>query len=410
MLDKKIGPSSKDANAAQKAARGAQSPRANQTATKVAGGRSKRAGKAPADWQLENLQAFLADPGAANHHTLSTNLSQVYAEHQLGETERRLAEDILRNLKDSLELRVRQSLSDHLKSCHFLPHDIARALAEDVESVALPMLEFSEVLSDRDLVEIVRSHGEGHQLAVTKRAQVSAEVSEAIVEQGHEAPVASLLSNKGADITEDTYDNVITLFPKSEPVHQAMAARPDLSVTLVEKLTDIVSEALRFELVSRNAPAAALIETLMRQGGEGATLALLAEYEDIGDAERLAMQLFNNDRLSTTLLLRALYLGQLDFFEFALARLTQMKVADLRTLLNGPEPSAFKSLYRKARLPAELYIAFSEALDVLSGEIFDMDQAWLGRPDRRRVSALLEHPEFDLSEFEAALHVMGTPR
>ena len=39
-----------------------------------------------------------------------------------------------------------------------------------------------------------------------------------------------------------------------------------------------------------------------------------------------------------------------------------MKVEDLRAMLYGPEPFAFKRLYKKASLPAELYVAFAEAL------------------------------------------------
>ncbi len=58
-----------------------------------------------------------------------------------------------------MELRVREALAAHLKNSPDLAHDVAVALARDVDSVSLPMLKFSEVLTDEDLIEIVRDQG-----------------------------------------------------------------------------------------------------------------------------------------------------------------------------------------------------------------------------------------------------------
>ena len=57
-----------------------------------------------------------------------------------------------------VELTVRRALSESLRSARHLPNDVALRLANDVEAVALPILADSPVLTDADLIELVR-HG-----------------------------------------------------------------------------------------------------------------------------------------------------------------------------------------------------------------------------------------------------------
>src|SRR3546814_9519942 len=63
---------------------------------------------------------------------------------------------IFRRLVADAEVLVRQALAANLKTTADLPHDLAVALARDVDSVSLPVLKYSEVLTDDDLIEIVQ--------------------------------------------------------------------------------------------------------------------------------------------------------------------------------------------------------------------------------------------------------------
>ncbi|HEY9549740.1 MAG TPA: hypothetical protein VIR45_09585, partial [Kiloniellaceae bacterium] len=59
---------------------------------------------------------------------------------RMTEVERTLAEDIFRRLVADAEVLVRQALAANLKTTADLPHDLAVALARDVDSVSLPVL------------------------------------------------------------------------------------------------------------------------------------------------------------------------------------------------------------------------------------------------------------------------------
>ncbi len=66
----------------------------------------------------------------------------------------------------------------HLKHAPELSSDVAVVLAKDASAaVAVPMLEFSEALSDEVLIDIVRTQGSKRQTAVASRPTVSPALS-----------------------------------------------------------------------------------------------------------------------------------------------------------------------------------------------------------------------------------------
>ncbi len=91
------------------------------------------------------------------------------------ETLQRLASDQL--------TRVRAILAAEIKSLDCVPKEIVVALAHDVEeTVSVPVLEYSPLLSDNDLLEIIASaRAQSALAAVARRRGVSERVSEVIV-------------------------------------------------------------------------------------------------------------------------------------------------------------------------------------------------------------------------------------
>ena len=65
-------------------------------------------------------------------------------------------ETLERLARDALP-RVRQVLAEEIKSLDCVPRRVIKALARDVEVVAAPILEYSPLLSDADLVDVITS-------------------------------------------------------------------------------------------------------------------------------------------------------------------------------------------------------------------------------------------------------------
>jgi len=115
-----------------------------------------------------DVQRLLQNSSGLARAATATKIAQQFDRGEFTPAQRKIVEDIFRLMIRDAEVRVRQALAENLKRIPGVPHDVAIILARDVEAVALPMLEFSEVLTSEDLVAIVRSQGEEKQKAVAR--------------------------------------------------------------------------------------------------------------------------------------------------------------------------------------------------------------------------------------------------
>ena len=345
----------------------------------------------------EDVHALARDPSPANRAATAAKIAGQFNESlvsgTLGARELRLAEEIFRLMVRDAEVRVREALSANLKSNPRLPHDVAIALAKDVDSVALPMLSVSEVLTPDDLIQIVASQGTSARLdAIAGRAQVDERLSAAIVEagvdSGNEGVVAKLLANPGAAFSEPTLHRVVDRFGDSEAVQAPMIGRDVLPVTIAERLVTRVADHLRTHLLDKHNISPEVATDLVLHSRERATVGLaFGASED--SLMALARQLADKNRLTASLVLRAICMGNLRFFEHAVAALARVPVANARLLIHDRGGLGLKTVWAKAGLPGGYFPAVRAALDVveqteLDGRVLDPE-----RYSRRIIERLL---------------------
>ena len=198
----------------------------------------------------EDVEQLLSDPSGKTRAQTAAKIAQDFDADRLTPEEREMAREIFRIMTKDAEVRVREALSRNLKENPAVPHEVAKALAQDVDSVALPILQFSEALTDEDLIEIVRSQGASKQVAIARRPTVSETVSTALVDTGDEDVVTNLVANEGAEITEQSLQKVVEDFGDQETMQDVLVRRPRLPVTVAERLVTMVSEGLKVELVA----------------------------------------------------------------------------------------------------------------------------------------------------------------
>jgi uncharacterized protein (DUF2336 family) len=326
-----------------------------------------------------DVRLLMQDPSPENRWRTAESVARQFGSGRLSEGERRLAEEIFRLLMKDAEVRVRESLSRQLRECPTVPHDVALSLARDVDSVALPMLVSSEVLTDDDLVAIVRSSGAAKQLAVASRPAVSEVVSEALVDTGDETVVTGLVANPRARMDEAAMQRVVDAFGDRDAIGVKLLDRGDLPITVVERLVARASESLRQELLRRcSAPEAMATEVLLH-ARERTMLGLLGDNVPENDVEALVTQLDAHGRLTSSIVIRALCMGDLAFFESAMARLARIGIVNARTLIYDAGPLGLKAVFEKAGLSAALFPAARAGVNVareiqLDGEPHDRER------------------------------------
>lgn len=166
---------------------------------------------------------------------------------------RRMTYDALSILAKDQATRVRQILSEALRDVANAPPDVIRRLAWDVEAaVATPVLRFSPILTDEDLIEIIRAKpSEGCTQTVSQRENVSNAVSNAIVDSSDTDAIALLLGNDSAQIREETLSKVIDQADQINLWHMPLAMRPRLPTSAAVKIARFVADDILKRMAAR---------------------------------------------------------------------------------------------------------------------------------------------------------------
>jgi uncharacterized protein (DUF2336 family) len=155
---------------------------------------------------------------------------------------------VLAKLAEDQAVRVRQVIAEAIKDMADVPADLVLKLARDVEIlVAAPVLEFSPLLSDTDLLEIIGAGPiRGALASIAKRRDLGTAVSEAVVAASIARPadaavIAALLNNDSAQIREATLDRILDQAPQRPLWHRPLVARPKMPMRALIRMADFVA-------------------------------------------------------------------------------------------------------------------------------------------------------------------------
>ena len=316
------------------------------------------------------VQAADEDERAEAAHKLCRSMERA----PLDQAERIAAQKIIRLLaQDAAEL-VRRAMAVTLKASDLIPHDVARRLAADVDSIALPVIGASPVFTDEDLIEIVRAGSTLRQTAVAGRARVSRDVAGVMAAEANEQAVRILVANDNADLSEQALSVVVDRFPESEDVVTAMAYRQALPLHVTERLIELAGDAVRDHLIQAHAIAPETAIRLATFARERATVDLIDQASSTADLGAFVVQLNARKALTPSLMLRALARGQMSMFEHGLAELANTPHSRAWLMVHDAGPLGLKAIYDRAGLPPRLFQAFRSGVDTwkaLSAEGID---------------------------------------
>lgn len=177
---------------------------------------------------------------------------------------RKMAYEAIGILARDQAARVRQALSEALKDYADAPPAIIRRLARDAELiVSEPVLSFSPVLTDEDLIEIIAGNPpQGARAAIARRKNLREKVSDAIVNANDTDAVAALLANHSAQIREETLDRIVSRAIDIEAWHAPLVARPVLPRKAAIRIARFVADSLIDQLEERRDLSSDVLEEI----------------------------------------------------------------------------------------------------------------------------------------------------
>jgi uncharacterized protein (DUF2336 family) len=174
---------------------------------------------------------------------------------RFSEDQVRLFEDVLGFLIERIDTRARAELSTRLALVGQAPIRVIRRLANDDELVvAEPVLTGSPRLSADELIQIARSKGQGHLLAISGRRQLDEAVTDILLDRGNRDVIYKLAQNSGARFSESGHTTMVVKAQTDDRLAIAVGLRLDVPRHLFEQLLRQASKTVRSRLLSQAPP------------------------------------------------------------------------------------------------------------------------------------------------------------
>jgi uncharacterized protein (DUF2336 family) len=269
-------------------------------------------------------------------------------------------EQILNILAGDLAVEVRRALAIELHNNRLVPTEVIEGFLNDDDAVALPFLEITSLLSDEDLMNVIRTTKSiERQKAVARRRYLSAQVSHELVIKALDNKVlTTLLENETADIETDTLVTLLTDQKDSEDVMEALSHSPHFSWSILNRVTSHISQLLYDQLSKQlpvTPPSAGLIDEVKHNASQLSMLHYVEQHHTAAEYGKLAQLLFDDGELNSQSLLTALYVGKYDFMIAGLALLSGASKTQLEQwLMMQSMPPQFAKTISRTGIPVAL--------------------------------------------------------
>jgi uncharacterized protein (DUF2336 family) len=266
-----------------------------------------------------------------------------YSEDHVG-----LFDDVLGRLIDEIETKALAELSRRLAPVDNAPPGVVRRLAknDDIE-VAWPVLRRSLRLGEADLLDIARTRGQGHLLAISRRPAIGEAVTDVLVDRGDQEVIRSVAGNRSARLSETSFSALVKRAQHDGVLAEHVGRRPDISPhlfrELVMKATDVVRERL---LASARPETQAEIRRVLAMISE--ELNAEVKPRDYGPAQRAVLALHHEGQLNENKLAEFAKAGRFEHTVAALSALCAVAVNVIDRLICGDRPDPILILCKSA--------------------------------------------------------------
>jgi uncharacterized protein (DUF2336 family) len=223
--------------------------------------------------------------------------------NRLNEAQVGVFDEILTHLAHRIEERVLSQISLKLAPVRNAPPNMIALLASDDNiAVAGPVLAQSDRLAEHDLIEIAKSKGQTHLLAIAIRAQLSEAITDILIERGDKRVVGKLARNSGARFSQDGYEMIVSRADGDDELTENLGLRIDIPLSLLKQLLMRATNLVRSRLLASADPEKQKqIQEAMMSVAEELGLGAFG-YRDLAAAENIVKRLNREGKLNERVL------------------------------------------------------------------------------------------------------------
>jgi uncharacterized protein (DUF2336 family) len=314
--------------------------------------------------RLTDLIELAKETSSEKRRVLLREVTDLFFTHTPNDPELRQFDVVLTQLATDMEEAVRAELSGRFAGAEHAPRRLIFSLANDEAiAVAEPVLSRSNSLSEDELLQVVKTHGQDHLRAVSRREVVPEAVSDVIVERGDDQTLNVLLRNDGARLSREASEAAVDRATRNPELHEAVIERKNLPPDLLNEMYFVAEARLRQRILEENAKLdPAVLEQALAAGRKRVALQDGALPPDYDQAESYVAELRAAGELTPKVLARFLRSGGMTLFLVALAQLAEIDFHTARHIVSSKELDALAVVCKAADLDRTLFLTYAVVL------------------------------------------------
>jgi hypothetical protein len=205
---------------------------------------------------FSTFRVLNGDSNILERDQLFRNMAQLYSfvSDRCDDEQIAQYDEVLCQLAELVEVEARTHVAKLLAPLERAPGNVVSKLANDTIEVAAPLLEFSNVLSDDDLIDIASNQSEEHRIAIAGRTSVPERVGEAIVEHGAGPSVVRLVRNDKAELGKETLQKLVARASTDASLVSDLRGRGDIDWNSMRDEIDAAGQKILDILGARSKP------------------------------------------------------------------------------------------------------------------------------------------------------------
>lgn len=264
-------------------------------------------------YESQKLYSLASDESPAARAELTSAIVELL-EKDIPVRERELISDLLINLMRQAEKDLREALADRLSVMDNAPLRIVLHMANDEIDIARPVLRNSPVLSDLDLMYIIKSKNSVYWQEIAGRMHLSDTVINTLAETRDLPTNRVLAGNSAIRISEKAFDIMGSMARYDEALARPLLMRSDIPEGVARHLYEYVGQDLRAHIQSTFAldsdVAGKVLDDIIIEFTEGAR----GQFMPTTGMMLMADALAQSGRLTMTPVMDTLQRGQFSTF------------------------------------------------------------------------------------------------
>jgi uncharacterized protein (DUF2336 family) len=249
---------------------------------------------------------------------------------RLGDSQIAAVDGVLAHLIARVDATTVIQLSEALSTIDRAPRQTIRQLAfHEQPQVAAPVLRNSNCLSEADLLEIVKTRGQQHLLAICDRKTLNEALTDALMRFGDVNVSNALARNAGARFSECGYATLVGRAERDEGLAEKLGVRLDIPGSLLRELIGKVADVVRARFLTGSRPLARGKNSAAATAGQVARKAI--DYTQV-QSEIVALN--RTGKLNDSIVNRFAVRGEYTHVVAALALKADVKVEAIEPLLD----------------------------------------------------------------------------